>query len=150
MINRKELIRQRIEDDYGHQQWVPHGADSRLAEEYGVSRELVRQARSATGFPIKSQPAISEPKYVCACGIERSSLTLCTSCKHITLPCNYCGESVTRLASRFVSQIKRGRYFGFVYCNRKCFGAWLGTNFGFKKGNKWNSTPSMGATSEQS
>jgi hypothetical protein len=94
------------------------------------------------------------PQRLCAgCGaemIKRGTKAMCRDCSWVTLPCSNpkCGKPVKRLATRlaweiggrgnsekYVAMRAKGlvnadghdiRYTGRVFCDRKCFGGWMG------------------------
>lgn len=125
-------------------QAVPYGALAAIAVEVGCTRELVRQVANRIGAV--GRLYASRLQTICSScggpiGIGNKS-GICRSCKWIELSCAACGQPVRRLASRLAwtngrpnrangnTAIANGR----AFCNRSCFGNWLGRNFG------WGST----------
>lgn len=130
-------------------QAVPYGALKEVGERFGVTGERVRQIANEMGMG-----RLYKTSQVCPeCGGRKSEVSqLCKGCRcasvRIALPCNNCGAPVMRLASELARRIGKdgpkqtpsgpASYSGNVYCNKKCFGEWLGHEHG------WNS-PSRGA-----
>lgn len=122
-------------------QEVPPNTWTELAAKYGVTRERVRQIAVRYGMKI-NRALGAKPIYVCPCGaqVSREGI-LCRECRWVTLPCGACGGPVRRLArslaypSRTETRVRgvagTAAYSGRVFCNRQCFGRWVGINAGF-------------------
>ncbi len=122
-------------------QALPYGALAELAQQFGVSAEWIRQVANRYGLTGR----ISTRKItVCGgCGNEmpKGSRGLCFPCRWIELPCNNCGKPkrvrAALIARRIDNAEKRHAagqpaYTGKVYCDRKCYGQWLGSNHGIQ------------------
>ena len=96
-----------------------------LANEFGVSRERVRQIARQNGYPPRR--GILKPKTCLLCG--KTHYTKKQYCSHtcvyksrekrINVTCHQCGKTVERTPGNLRS--KSGRY----YCNRACFIKWM-------------------------
>ena len=135
-MTKSDEIRAILHARYDYCGRIPHGAAMEIAKQVGCSREFVRQVARREGYLTAKQwqPLRPKPLKVCArCEKpvdNRSHSDYCHECQYVTLPCNWCGKSIKRVASRVAWEINRGRT-GTVYCDRKCFGNWLGHNHGY-------------------
>ena len=103
-----------------------------IGDQVGVSRERVRQILKRTGLPTKHY------KQTYTCIVCRNIITHCGNkyfcsqkCRmkyhRIPVECNYCGKIIKRRISEILhysDKIQRN----YSYCNRTCFGKWLGYN----------------------
>lgn len=108
---------------------APRGTWRALGKEIGVSGERVRQVATEAGWSLVPRP----PRlYQCACGRVQRSARLCNDCRWVELPCEECGMpqklSAATLATRTAHHPGPFKYTGRVFCNRSCFGRWVGKN----------------------
>lgn len=111
-----------------------------IGNEVGVSRERVRQILNKVGLNNASE--IREKKKrerTCAyCGNPRSRnnhkyCSRACACKahRVDVTCEECGSTVNRtLSETKVYENYRNRHKHF-FCDRVCFGKWVGKNYGF-------------------
>ena len=110
----------------------------RIAEQFGCTREYVRQILNKAGLPT----SLRLPKSLCPqCGEpKRRQANLCPACSHkkhwVILQCTGCGQTFERRKSNYKRNTMEYQhsstfsYSGKVFCNRSCFGRWLGSNYG--------------------
>jgi hypothetical protein len=116
---------------------LPPGTLTVLGEEFGLSRERVRQI--AKGIGLTSTPGVrrKRPRRVCAsCGKtmeSKATSALCLACRWITLICDNCQAPIRRLASTVVQRMASNErrlaaglrlYSGRSFCNRHCRSEW--------------------------
>ncbi len=121
---------------------IPNGEQVKLANEFGVSRELVR--RRVAKLRMARVPKRRVRRLCARCG-ERPAYgrsAFCVGCLWIELPCEFCGAPVRRLASRLASRYGKSQmtpkgeqatYRGRVFCSLRCFGRWSVRNLGPKR-----------------
>ena len=126
---------------------LPYGSFSRIAREFDVSRELVRQLAAREG--ISSKKTKDKDIVNCVrCGTEiseRNKTKICKNCHWVEIPCFSCGKPVKRMISDYLRKSsgisavlpngKETHYTGRVFCDQQCFGKWAGSNFGFTVNN---------------
>ena len=122
-------------------QALPIGAQRELAKQFGVSPQWIQQIVNRYGF---TGHVSTRTVTVCGrCGkeIPKGSRGLCFPCRWIELPCSNCGKPkrvrAAEIARRIDGVEKRRAtgqpaYSGNVYCDRRCFGEWLGRNHGIQ------------------
>lgn len=99
-----------------------------IANEFGVSRERIRQIARQNGYPPRR--GVLKPKICPFCGkTYYTNKQYCSRpCvynsrkKRIPVNCHQCGKTIERTPGNLRS--KNGRYF----CNRTCFMRWIGKN----------------------
>lgn len=103
---------------------IPYGEQAKLAREFKCTRALVNKVARSLEFESfieeKLPPQCSE--------CERPSIRggLCSYHLRVHLRCNLCGAPVSRLRSEYNNRLKSDRYTGKVYCDRTCFGRYIG------------------------
>ena len=80
------------------------------------------------------QKGLLEPKRRCrGCGRditgENQGIRFCEACRLIPVACEGCGEVILRRRQDVINAARRGQEHQF--CGKRCFGAWVGTNYGF-------------------
>ena len=124
---------------------LPFGALTSLGVEFGVTMERVRQVAVAHGFAGPGRGSRHAPHRVCAsCGMpmwNKAKSAVCRACGWIDVSCEQCGKPKRVPASRIASNINRAptlvpsgtmaSYTGRVFCDRHCFGRWLGEHHGW-------------------
>lgn len=113
----------------------------RIGDEFGVTRERIRQILSSEGRETKSLQRLT-PRRCQRCGAKISTNRLhCKKCQyelhHVQLECGYCGKLFWRRVSEVLHysfidglEIKNARQH--YFCNRSCFGKWVTSSHGFR------------------
>jgi hypothetical protein len=100
----------------------------------GVSRERVRQLLVKANMPTK----IIKPKIVCEdCGkllTHPNKYGRCRQCLHKSkltpVTCDNSGRLLYRMQGAILGSFTRPNYKGRFFCDRHCFGHWVGSNYG--------------------
>ena len=115
---------------------LPFGEVSRLAKEFGVSRQLVAQVKSGLDLLSASRTRQAKvrkrvPCYQCLCGQVSTRKDLCTACRRIELLCGRCGATVLRTPGQMIqsAKIQRGDTVR-VFCGGVCATSWAGAASG--------------------
>lgn len=108
---------------------LPYGELSKLAKEFNVSRERVRQIARANGFDGSHRVGIRADKIMCGrCGKVLARVPkdggLCIECRWIELPCVYCGTILRRRVSDLVRNVSSGLQTARVFCSRQHRAEW--------------------------
>ena len=118
---------------------LPGGEASRLAKEFGVSRQLVAQVKS--GLDLVSAPPTRQAKahksvnrvpcYQCLCGQVITRKELCAGCRRIALRCGRCGAIILRTPGQMLqsAKIQRGDTVR-IFCGGGCATSWAGPPVG--------------------
>lgn len=132
---------------------LPFGVVTEIAEQFGVTRERVRQIAVGLGYPgymsqtkdqriIRSKmgrtlcPTCGKPMGRGRYAENRVSRYRCQDCRWIEVACSECGKLKRVHASEYLSKVSRGRtnygkYTGAQFCDRVCFGRYMGERVGF-------------------
>lgn len=113
---------------------LPYGVERSLAEEFGVSHQLVAQVKRSLGLTSAPAPRRCPPRYRCVCSALRDRRELCERCRRIALPCACCGSEVLRTPSQIIqsAKIQSGDTVR-VLCDQVCATAWAGTASGHQR-----------------
>lgn len=126
---------------------VPRGTFGELAVRHCVSRQRVQQVAGRLGLvaaPQQRTPSrTAAPRACAACG--RAAVTgkgkYCQGCRTVTQPCATCGAPVTVRRAHWQRTQRDTRYRGRLFCNRRCFGAYAGTHYGWPVHRKGGGRP---------
>ncbi len=107
-----------------------------LAAQTGVSRQRVHQLLAREGQPTRHQHQYKHLCAVCGKRLTRTPTTgRCRRCQkaynRADIPCAECGKLVSRRLAQIVNNARCGGH-GRVFCDRVCFGRWIGKNKGFR------------------
>ena len=115
----------------------PHGGLKEIGKEVGLTHERVRQIAVRMGLSMQLL------EYWCPLCRESFSTAAgrihCPRCRpdqmYVTLNCDSCGKEFQRSKADYEGHNLGGygnhRYTGKVFCNRKCFGAYMGKTVGW-------------------
>lgn len=104
-----------------------------IGEQFGISRERVRQILNLLGIETKSSDRLLIGKFCERCGTATISKkkTYCKQCQyelhHVPLICDNCGTLFWRLASGVLKYSGRENNYNHSFCNRSCFWNWMRT-----------------------
>ncbi len=126
---------------------LPRGVQSKLAREFGVTRQRSEQIMTSLGFQVcverrPSKRALANGLCAyCEIRIATKNQHWCSTCIWIELPCNTCGKTVKRRRAMYDHRMTKGNitrelkgqalYSGKIYCNRTCSGKALAKQFGW-------------------
>jgi hypothetical protein len=111
-----------------------------VAREFGATDQAVYLLAKRLGMRrvVKARPA----RLCAGCGVrlKGKKREVCRTCAWVELPCDYCAQPVRRRTRQLETRLERAvpnpngpgtiTSKGRVFCNKKCFGAWLGTHHG--------------------
>lgn len=110
-----------------------------IADEFGITRERVRQILKRAGLRTTALGYGDAIKYVCPeCGGHKcSGSIMCRKCRismnHVKISCTNCEELIDITISRLIRVINKNGQ-DLFFCNKHCQGKWLGKTYGVKKG----------------
>lgn len=122
-------------------QAIPYGSLSEIGEQFGVSRERVRQLANKHGWSGRIPRQGPGPRGCKVCGqaTHRPQSPYCNEHKDVALVCEECGcvfrMGHSRLRARLRSRTVHGRYYETrvapqFYCSKTCFGKAFGRAYG--------------------
>lgn len=108
---------------------IPTGELTVVANEVGVTRELVRQLARKGGYTrLYKQPT---PR-LCECGgTLQKGRKWCENCLLIPVACDVCGKVVRRPRAAILRSVSDHRYKGRQFCSKTCVGVFAGSNYGW-------------------
>lgn len=119
-VDRQEIIDYRL----GNPETTLQG----IANEFGITRERVRQILFKAGVPTKRRQFLWKNEYFCPkCGEYKTFYArLCRKCSYaerrILIPCETCGKLISKVRGDIEQAIKRNPDARF-FCSRECMGA---------------------------
>lgn len=120
---RRALITAALHERYPCQE-IPYGQQALMAQEFGVSREYIRQIVKAEGMIKAPAKKFTTPTRLCECGqpAPRRSSEYCDDCRYITMPCAQCGRDFTVARVKIQQAFRHVKRQGGVrFCSKKCW-----------------------------
>lgn len=138
MVDKKDLILSQLSRNMRPDGYLEHGTLTKVAIEFGLSRERIRQIAARHG--LYTAPRAGKTCSVCHVSIGANSKTgLCKP--HLSMlrwawyPCEGpgCGKLVRRRIAHEKWKVEKSKrpYKGRVFCNKTCYGRWFGVNHGW-------------------
>lgn len=137
---KSDLIREVLRRRYPCQE-IPQGHLTKIGQEFGVTRELVRQV--ARKMNIGWQPNRVTKRRLCKAGcgeVPDKKMLYCDGCREIPVSCSVCGtvfrlprnQFLKRLAPNLTNWNSTGRRIREEwFCSRACSGSFVGKTYGF-------------------
>ena len=117
-----------------------------IGDKYGVTKERIRQILKEKGEATRHWTARSAARTgnVCpSCGGWKEDISVrCLNCYRlkqraergstlVPVSCDWCGKITWRYPAWVIRSANSPRHKGHQFCNRRCQGSWVGTNYGF-------------------